>query len=123
MLSDANTLLRAVKAEEKVMYVLYCLFGAFIGFLVYAAALGGWLFLLTGKADRPWNGLVALLICLTLGGGWGLVAYKFHDREFGSGSSNYYGDPATGILFSKRLMVIGTCLAGLYFIWQLAKGL
>ena len=105
------------------MYVLYGLFGAFLGFVVYAVALGGWMFVFTGKASRPWNGLVALLICLALGGGWGLVAYKFGDREIGSRASNLYEDQATAILFAKRLLVIGTCLAGLYFIWQLAKGL
>ena len=56
-------------------------------------------------------------------GGWGLVSYKFSGREVGSRGSSFFRDPATAILFSKRLMVIATCLAGLYFIWQLAKGM
>lgn len=112
-----------VKAEDKVMYVVYCLFGAFIGFVVYAAALDGWLFVFTGKASRPWNGLIALLLCTGIGGGWGLIAYKYYDREFGAGPSSMYHDEATAVLFSKRLMVIGTCLAAAYFVWQLAKGM
>lgn len=112
-----------MKLEDKFMYVLYGLFGAFIGFLVYAMAFGGWMFVFTGKASRPWNGMVALLICLVIGGGWGLLGYKFHDREFGSGTSGVYDDASTSALFSRRLTMIGTCLAGLYFIWQLAKGL
>lgn len=112
-----------MKTEDRIMYVLHCLFGAFIGFVIYAAALDGWQFAFTGKASRPWNGLVALLICVVIGGGWGFVSYKFSNREFGGGSSGLYEDQAGAILLAKRLMVIGSCLAGLYFIWQLAKGL
>ncbi len=100
--------------EDKIMFAFYGLFGAGLGFLIFAAALG---------AAKPWNGLAALIICSALGGGWGLLSYKFKDREFGSGSSTLFQDEATTILFVKRLMVIATCLAGLYFIWQLAKGL
>ena len=62
-------------------------------------------------------------LCTTIGFGWGLLSYKFRNREFGSSSSAFYDGDAGGVLFAKRLMVIGTCLAGLYFIWQLAKGL
>ena len=57
-----------------------------------------------------------------LGGGWGLVSYKFRDRQFGSGGP-MFGDEATEALFIRRLIVVATCVAGLYFIWQLAKGL
>jgi hypothetical protein len=112
-----------MKPEDKIMYVLYCLFGAFLGFMIYAVALGGWMFVLTGNSSEPWNGPVGLLISLVIGGGWGLVAYKFSDRELGAGPSGLHEDQAGAILFIKRLMVIGTCLAGLYFLWQLAKGL
>ena len=105
------------------MLLFYGFFGGFLGFLIFAFGLGGWRFLLTNRPPKPWNGLVALIICLALGFGWGLLSYKFSDREFGSGSSTFYDDPATARLFARRLMVIGTCLAGLYFIWQLAKGL
>jgi hypothetical protein len=109
--------------SDTVMFVFYGLFGAINGLLIFTFAFGGWMFVFTGRSTKPWNGLVALIICCTLGGGWGLVSYKFSDREFGSGSSIFYQDPATAMLFTKRLMVIGTCLAGLYFIWQLAKGM
>ena len=106
--------------DDKIIFAFYGLFGAALGFLIFAVALGGWIFLLTDRPAKPWNGLAALIICLALGCGWGLISYKFKDREFGSG---LFQDQATSILFVKRLMVIATCLAGLYFIWQLAKGL
>jgi hypothetical protein len=108
---------------EKIMFILYGLFGAGLGLLIFMFALGGWRFVFAGHATKPWNGVVSLLFCCVLGGGWGLVAYKFKDRQFDSGSSSFYHDPATENLFSKRLMVIATCIAGLYFIWQLARRL
>ena len=108
---------------DKVMFVFYGFFGAGLGLLIFMFAFGGWMFVFTGHSTKPWNGAVALIICCALGGGWGLVSYKFSDREFGSSSSMFYHDSGTAILFTKRLMVIATCLAGLYFIWQLAKGL
>ena len=61
-----------------------------------------------------------MVILCVLGGGWGVVSYLYKDREFGSGSSMFYDDPASAALFSKRLMVVGTSLAALYFIWVLA---
>jgi hypothetical protein len=106
---------------DKIIFAFYGLFGAGLGLLIFMFALGGWSFVFTGHATAPWNGAVALIICCALGGGWGLVSYKFKDREFGSGGSSFYHDSASAILFSKRLMVIATCLAALYFIWQLAK--
>ena len=109
--------------EDKIILVFYGLFGGFLGFLIFAVALGGWRFLLTNRPPKPWNGLVALILCSGLGFGWGLVSYKFRNRELGSRGSSLFEDQATGILFTKRLMVIATCLAGLYFLWQLAKSL
>jgi len=110
-------------SADKIIFIFYGLFGAGLGLLIFMFALGGWSFVFTGHATKPWNGVVALIICCALGGGWGLVSYKFSEREFGSGGSSFFRDPATAILFSKRLMVIATCLAGLYFIWQLARGI
>ena len=109
--------------EDKIMFAFYGVFGASLGFLIFAAALGGWEFIFTGRATHSWNGLVSLILCSALGFGWGLLSYKLRNREFGSGRSALLGDQASAILFAKRLMVIATCLAGLYFIWQLAKGL
>ena len=109
--------------EDKLICAVWGAFGAFLGFLVFMMALGGWRFVFIGRATKPWNGPVALFICVAIGCGWGLLAYKFRHREFGSSGSSLYEDPATASLFTKRLMVIATCLAGVYFIWQLAKDL
>jgi len=94
-----------------------------LGLLIFIFALDGWWFLATGHATEPWNGFVSLFVCCGLCGTWGLVAYVLKDSEFGSGRSYFYDSPATAILFAKRVRVIATCLAGLYFIWQLAKGI
>jgi hypothetical protein len=109
--------------EDKIIFAFYGVFGAAIGFLIFVMALGGWRFVFTGHYTRLWNGPVALLVCLAVGLGFGLFSYKFRNREFGSGTSSLYEDQATAILFAKRLLVIATCLAGLYYIWQLAKDL
>ena len=108
---------------DKLMFGFYGLFGAALGLMIFMFALDGWSFVFAGRASKPWNGAVGLIICCVLGGGWGLVAYKFKDREFDSDASSYFHDQATAILFAKRVMVIATCLAGLYFIWQLARGI
>ena len=107
--------------EDKIILAFYGLFGGALGFLIFTFGLGGWRFLLTNRTAKPWNGLAALIICCTLGFGWGLLSYKYRNREFGS--NNRFENQATAILFTKRLMVILTCLAALYFVWQLAKGL
>ncbi|MCX6895728.1 MAG: hypothetical protein NTZ16_09580 [Verrucomicrobia bacterium] len=108
---------------DKIMFVFYGLFGAGLGFLIFMIACGGWRFVVTGHSTKPWNGAVALVVFCVLGGGWGLVSYKFSDREFGSRGSTFWDDPATAMLFTKRLVVIATCLFGVYFLWQLAKGM
>src|SRR5262245_60037648 len=107
---------------DKVILVFYGVFGAALGFLIFLFALGGWRYVFTGHSTKPWNGVVALIICCGLGAGWGLVSYKFRDRQFGSGGP-MFGDEANEALFIRRLIVVATCVAGLYFIWQLAKGL
>ena len=109
--------------EDKIIMAFWGVFGAALGFLIYLFGLGGMKFLVMNRPAKPWNGLTALIICVVLGLGWGLVSYKFKDREFGGGGSNFYDDPATAMLFTKRLMVLLTCAAGVYFMWQLAKGL
>jgi hypothetical protein len=106
---------------EKLMFVLYGFFGAGLGFLIFVFACGGWKFVVTSHSTKPWNGPVALIVFCVLGAGWGLISYKYNDRELGSGTSTFSHDPATAMLFTKRLMVIATCLAGLYFIWQLVR--
>jgi hypothetical protein len=110
-------------SEDKFFSTLYGVFGAGLGLLIFMFALDGWSFVFMGHASKPWNGALMLMICCGLGAGWGLVSYKYKDREYGSGSASFFHDPATAVLFSKRLMVIATSLAALYFIWQLARGL
>jgi hypothetical protein len=100
----------------------WALFGAFLGFLIFAVALGGWKYLVGLGHPKPWNGLASLLIHTGLGFGWGLLSYKYRNRELGS-YPRAFKDRSTGMLFTKRVMVIASCLAGVYFIWQLAKGL
>lgn len=110
-------------SADKIVFACYGLFGAGLGLLVFMFALDGWSFLFTGRATEPWNGVLALILCCALGGGWGLVSYKIKDREFNSGGSDLFYDSATAIRFGKRLLVIATCLAGLYFVWQLTRTL
>ena len=109
--------------ENKAALAFYGLFGAFLGLLIFMFALGGWEFVFTGHHQRPWNGGVALAICLVICGGWGLLAYKLRDQEFGSGHSNLHDSEASAILFTKRLMTVASCLAALYFMWQVARGI
>lgn len=109
--------------EDKILYAVFGLFGGIIGFVVFAVGLGGWRYLLTKHPPKPWNGLTALILCAAIGFGWGLLSYKFRNREFGSNDSAFYDDGSGGVLFAKRSMVIVTSLAALYFIWQLAKGM
>ena len=108
--------------DDKIIMAFYGVFGGVLGFLIYTFGLGGMKFLVMNRPAKPWNGLAALIICVVLGFGWGIVSYKFKDREFGGGSS-LFDDQATALLFTKRLMVLLTCAAGVYFMWQLAKGL
>jgi hypothetical protein len=109
--------------SDKIIWALYGLFGAFLGLLIFMFALGGWRLVFTGRSTRPWNGVAALILCTVISGGWGLLSYKLRNREFHSGASSMYHDQTSAILFSKQLMVIATCVAALYFIWQLARGL
>jgi hypothetical protein len=110
-------------ATDKILFVIYGLFGSVLGLLIFMFALGGWNLVFTGRATSQWNGIGALIVCCALGGGWGFVSYLLKNREFASGSSSLFRDPASAILFSKRLMVVATSIAGAYFIWQVAKSI
>jgi len=48
--------------EDKIIFAFYAVFGATIGFVIFAFALGGWRFLLTDRPAKSWNGLAALII-------------------------------------------------------------
>lgn len=108
---------------EKIVFAFYGMFGAAVGLLVFMFALDGWGYVFTGRATKSWNGGMALTICCLIGGGWGLAAYKWKEVEAGSQGSSFYDSPAGAILFSKRVMVIATCVIAAYFLWQLAKGI
>jgi len=108
---------------DLIVFLFYGAFGAFLGLLIFMFALGGSSYVFTGTASKSWNGAVGLVVCCVLGYGWGLLSYVLSEREFGKRESRFFHDPATAILFAKRAMVIATCVAGVYFIWQLAKSL
>ncbi len=104
------------------MFVLYGGLGAFLALLVFTFALGGDGFVFTGHSQTLWIGPLGLVACLSVGFGMGVLSYTFTDRELGSIKWPFQSQ-ATAILFTKRLIVIGGCLAALYYIWQLAKSL
>ena len=109
--------------DDKIIMAFYGVFGGALGFLIYTFGLGGMKVMVLSRPAKAWNGMTALVICVLLGAGWGIVAYKFKDREFGGKGSYFYDDEATASLFFHRLMVLVTCAVGVYFMWQLAKGL
>jgi hypothetical protein len=108
--------------HQRLMFILYGLFGAFLGFLVFAFALGGDEYVFAGHSSTLWVGPLGLLVCLGVGFGLGFLSYKFEYREFVS-TKWLFQDQATAILFTKRLIVIAGCLAALYYMWQVAKSL
>jgi hypothetical protein len=105
--------------DEKIVAWLHPLFGAFLGFLVFTFGTGGWWFVFTGKVRSKWVGPMGLLISLAVGALLGWIAYRH--REFDE-VGELAQDEAGALLLGKRIVVIGSCLAVLYFIWQLAKG-
>jgi hypothetical protein len=108
--------------DKKIVSLVHALFGAFLGFLVFTFALGGWRFVFTGRSQSTWRGPFGLLICIAIGGMLGWIAYKFRSIEFDL-SGSIPQDRAGAMLFTKLLMVVGVAVVGLYFIWQLAKSL
>ncbi len=108
------------RADEIIVIVMYGLFGALLAFLVFTFGLGGWAYVFTGKPRSVLIGFPGLLLFLTTGASLGLLSYRHRHREFG-GVGPLAHDAATGYLLAKRVIVILTCLAGVYFVWQLAK--
>jgi hypothetical protein len=61
---------------------------------------------------------------LSARGGWGLISYMFKDHELASGGgSSLFQDPASALLFSKRLMILVTSIVAAYFTWQVARSI
>jgi hypothetical protein len=108
--------------DKKIIAALFPIFGCFLGFLVFTFGLEGWHFVFTGRPRSLWIGPGGLLLSLVVGGVLGWLSYRHRHREFG-GVEPFAHDEATSLLWSKRLIVLGACLAALYFIWQLAKSL
>jgi hypothetical protein len=108
---------------DKIVLVFYGVLGAGLGGLVFLFACDGWSYVLTGKASSSWNGALGLALSCLGGGGLGVLAGKYGDRELGAGGSSLFDNSATALLFSKRVLVIAGCLAAIYYLWQLADRL
>lgn len=106
--------------DKKIVAALFPLLGMFLGFLVFTFGLGGWRYTFTGRSRSWWIGPWGLLLFLAVGGVLGWLSYRHRDREIG-GVGPLAHDAPTGFLLGKRLIVIATCLVGLYFVWQLAR--
>lgn len=108
--------------DIKIVVVLYALFGSFLGFLIFTFGFGNYRYVFMGKAESMWRGSVGLFLALGIGAVLGLLAWRHRHVEF-HGLENFTEDEAGAMLFSKRVMVLITCAAGAYFLWQLAKGI
>jgi hypothetical protein len=108
--------------DERIVAACYPLFGSFLAFLVFAFGLGGWRFIFTGQSQSLMLGPSGLLLNMGIGALLGWLCYRHRHREVDVVGPLAH-DAATGWLLGKRLIVIASCLAGLYFIWQLAKSL
>ena len=100
------------------MFALFGAFGAFLGFMVYFA-FGGYSYLSTGKAEFPWNGLIALILFPTVFCALFLLGYIIRDKEYESGESVFFHDQGSASLFGRRLAVILPLPLVLWFIWEL----
>ena len=63
-----------------------------------------------------------LFIAVVVGLIAGWACYRYRGHEVGGRSVPYEGE-AGGILFAKRLIVLGTSVVALYYIWDLARSL
>lgn len=106
--------------DQKVVTALFVLFGAFLGFLVFTFALGGMWFIFTGKSNGWWRGPLGLGISLVTGGILGWISYRHRHHE-SNALGTFARDAGGGVLLGKRIVVIVSCLVGLYYVWQLAR--
>jgi hypothetical protein len=106
--------------DQKIVALLYALFGSFLAFLVFTFALGGWRFVFTGKSMTILRGPVGLFISIALGAVLGWLSYRHRHYESGA-LGTLAQDTAGGVLLGKRIVVIISCVVALYYIWQLAK--
>jgi hypothetical protein len=108
--------------DERIVAACYPLFGTFLAFLVFTFAMGGWRYVFTGRPHSLLLGPLGLLLSIGIGATLGWLCYRHRHRQFDVIGPLAH-DAATGWLLGKRLIVIATCLAGLYFVWQLARSL
>ncbi len=108
--------------DEIVVILLYLLFGAVLGLLVFVFGVCGVLDMLMEPPESAWFFLVSLAVCGGLGAALGWLSYRYRHREFGSRGTIAQDAPG-GMLLGGRLMAIGIGLVGLYFLWRLARSL
>ena len=108
--------------DLKIVAVLYGMFGAFLGFLIFTFGFGNIEFVFMGKVESMWRGPLGLFVALGGGAVLGLLARRHRHLEF-HGLDHFTTDEASAMLFSKRVMVLISCAVGAYFIWELAKGM
>ncbi len=105
---------------DKVISILYALFGAGLAFAVYCFALGGDRYVLLGRHRSFWVGPGGLSVSLALGALLGFISYIYYNREIGGPD---FESEADALLFAKRAMVVITSLTALAVLWQFAHGM
>jgi hypothetical protein len=109
--------------DEKIACLVNVAFGAALGLPVFMFGLGGYRFLFLGKSTHWWNGWPGLLLCVGIGalGGW--FSYRNRLKNLDIPVAGIYAESGGAELLWRRLVVIGSAIIAIYFIWQLAKGI
>ena len=110
-----------MKREDKVFSAIYALMGAGAAFAVHCVLLGGWRWLFLGKHKSFFAGPGGMAICVIAGAVLGVMLYR--EQEAGVTATGLGGNQGESLLIVKRIMVIGMALIGLYFLWDLARGI
>jgi hypothetical protein len=115
--------------DEKIACGINVVFGAALGFGIYAIGLGGLFWLITSRNPHWWNGWIALMVCV---GGGAFIGFRMYtnrleeiDMDNGPGelTEGIYAGRAGQDLLWKRIGAIAGGLVALYFIWSLAKSI
>jgi hypothetical protein len=115
--------------DEKIACGINVVFGAAVGFAVYAIGLGGLFWLIASRNAHWWNGWTALFLCVGAGAfiGYRMYTNRLNDIDLGEGSDalteGIYAGRAGQDLLWKRIGAIAGGLVALYFIWSLAKSI
>src|SRR5687767_14856990 len=100
--------------DIKIVVILYALFGSFLGFLIFTFAFGNIRFVFMGKAESLWRGPLGLAVAVAGGALAGLFAWRYRHYEF-HGADAMMDSEANAMLFSKRIIVLISCVVGAYF--------